>query len=1173
MNHHKLISTIIMMLMLIVTSEMSAQTYDVSYKNETVENVTKDLRKKTGYLFVCKKEVLEGAPRITCNIKNATITQLLNRIFYDIAGLEYDVVKGTVILKKAKEDRPYFKKLITGMVTDAKGEPLTGVTVVQTGTTNGLSTDIDGAFSLMIEGNAPQLEFSYIGMKSKKIQINKKTDKFILVKLDNDETILDEVIVTGYQNLKRENATGAYQLISSKDIDSHYTNDVASRLEGQIPGLTIYSNGKNGTGEDAMTIRGVSSFQARTSPLVVVDGLPIEGSIETVNPYDIETITVLKDASAASIYGARASNGVIVITTKRAHTEKLSIDVNADLTIYEKETYGNHKWASPSQLLELEKYNFDAVQANEETYNALLGSYKENPYSISPALRLMLAHKLGTVSDADYQSQMQSLSSNNYRDEWRDAMLRTRVMRQYNIALRSMGKKINSNIVLNYKGDNTGTIHERDNTFNMSYQGDMSAAKWLDLSFGVDVISERSKTQESLYNLKSIYSFQPYLSMFNSDGSLSQMEAQAYLGEASLKNTSLGLKSETFNLMDERNMNFSKGRRNNIRSYVHADFKILPELNISTRFQYEDITYKNETYYEADSYDMRHLYNLYTSGGKHYLPDGGMLKTKHQTGDYYTFRIQGNYAKTFAKVHAIDALAGFEYRQTHNTYSNNLLLGYDDRTQTNMNNVVNFNDLLYLTGSDLGQNYMPSGVPTSTDFSTSDVLHRFYSVYFNGDYTYDSRYTASFSYRVDKADLFGADPKYRGRPLWSVGASWNMQNEKFMKQYTWIDALKLRASYGLTGNIDQSVSSYLTATMGVNTLNGKKSATLNTPPNDQLRWEKTSSWNIGVDFSFFGNRLSGSFDAYRKTSSDLLSLTDIDPTTGWTSLTINNGKARNDGLELQLNGAIIKPEVSDDFGLNASFNISYNKNKVLKIDHEPASGYEALTTCHKGDPVNSLYSYRYAGIVTDESGTQSYSWYKHDGTVSTTPITSQEFTTDDVVFSGGIDPKVVATFRPEITWNGFSLSALLAFYGGHYMRAGMEDYTHEGYYYGYPTELNEISAIPASYLNYWNATDKSTAIANGYLGSTTIGDFNYIDATVVHADYLKVRDIVLGYSFSKPFCNKLGIQGLRLRVQMTNVATWVRNSLGIDPEACNPITGYSTDKTPRSYTMSLSINL
>lgn len=1172
MKTYKIIVTSVILLLIFFT-EMKAQTYNVNYKNQTVEEVTKDLRKKTNYQFAYKKEILEGTPRITCEIKNATFSQLLNRIFNKMAGLNYEIVNGTVILTKAVKAKPYCKKLVVGMVTDAEDQPLPGASVVQAGTTNGVSTDVDGNFKLMVEGYGPELEVSYIGMKNRKIQINKNTGRFILVEMESEETVLEEVFVTGYRNIKRENATGAYQLISSKDIDSRYTNSVASRLEGQIPGLTIYSNGNNGDGESAMTIRGVSSLQARTNPLVVVDGLPIEGGIETVNSYDIENITILKDASAASIYGVRASNGVIVITTKRARSERVSIDVNADLSIYEKQSYSNRGWANASQLLDLEKYNFDYVQSHDDVYGALLGVYRKNPHSVTPAVRLMLDNKLGKMTDSQYQSQMLRLKGNDYRKEWRDAMLKTRVLQQYNVAIRTMGKKLNSNIVLNYKDDNTGTINEYDRTFQLSYQGDMSATKWLDLSFGINIISERAKTQESLYGFKSVNAFQPYLSMFNEDGTLSDMEAEVYLNEPSLSNPSLGLKSEAFNLMTERNMNFGKGRRNNFRPYVHANIKILPELSVNALFQYEDITYKNDIYYEPNSYDMRHLYNLYTSGGKHYVPEGGMLKTKHQTGDYYTFRTQANYTKEFAKKHSVEALAGFEYRQVHDTYSNDLFLGYDDRTQTNMNYIVNFNDLIYLTQTDLGKNYAPSNAASADDFKTADVLHRFYSLYFNGNYTYDTRYTASLSYRIDKADLFGADPKYRGRPLWSIGTSWNIQNESFMKKFKWIDLLKLRASYGLTGNIDQNVSSYLTATMGVNSLNGKKSAVLNTPPNDQLRWEKTSSWNVGVDFLLIGSRLNGSIDLYRKTSKDLLSLTDIDPTTGWTSLTINNGQARNEGLELQLNGVIVKPKTSDGFGVNTDFNISYNKNKVLKIDHEPTSGYEALSMIHKGNPINSLYSYRYAGMVTDAEGVQAYGWYNKQGTVNTTPISSSEFTVDDVVFSGGLDPKVVASLRPEITWRGFSLSALLVFYGGHYMRAGMENYTHEGYNYGYPSQLNNVNAVPASYLDYWTSPNKNTAIANGYQGSNTIGDFSFIDATVVHADYMKIRNIVLGYTFTKSFCGKLGIQGLHMRVQMSNVATWVHNSQGIDPEACNPLTGYSTNKTPRSYIMSLSINL
>ena len=1159
---------VLAILLWIIPSVMFAQTsYDVSYKEQTVEQVIKDLRQKTGYQFVYKKEILADVPLITCTYKDATLIQLLDRIFYDIAGLDYEISKGTVILKKASKERPFFKKLISGIVRDENDENLIGVTVRQKGTNNGIITDLDGNFVLMVEGKNPVLEFSYVGMKTKAIEITPRTEKYIMVRMEADQNILDEVLVTGYQNIKRENATGAYQLIGSEEFNSRHTADIVSRLEGQIPGLTVYNNGKNDGGEDAMTIRGVSSFQAKTSPLIVVDGLPIEGSIETVNPYDVENITVLKDASAAAIYGARASNGVIVITTKRGHSERLSIDFNADLAIFEKQSYSNRGWASAAQALELEKYNFDYVTSRDELYETLLGNYGVNPGTFSPATRLLLQHRLGEVSDSEFNTTWERWSKNDYRREWRDAMLRNQIQQQYNLAVRSKGKYLNSNIVVNYKSDNNGIYKERSSTWQLSYQGDINIAKWMDLSVGLNVISEHAKMHADRYGFAGINSFHPYLSMYNADGSWSDMQAEVYLKEASLTAEDSSLKSEAYNLLRERDLNFTNNRRTNIRSYAHVLFKILPELNLSARFQYEDISFNGDTYYEADSYAMRHYYNMYTSDGIHYIPEGGMLDSNNEKGDYYTFRTQANYTKTFKEKHEIDAIAGFEYRQTHTTTGNNILLGYDNQTQTNMNHLINFNDLTNLQSTDLGINYVPYGAPKEEDFATSDVLHRFYSLYFNGSYIYDRRYSLSLSYRVDKADLFGADPEFRGRPLWSVGASWNLHNEAFMKPYEWIDVLKLRGSYGLTGNIDQSVSSYLTASIFVNDLNGQKRATLDTPPNDQLRWEKTTSWNIGVDFSFFNNRLSGSLDYYHKVSDDLLSLTDIDPTTGWSSLTINNGKVRNQGVELQLNGTIIEPAKENGFGVNASFNISYNNNKVLRVDHKAASGYDALSTLHEGYPINSLYSYRYAGMVTDDNDIQYLSWKKADGTISTSDITSTEFTVDDVVFSGGLDPKVVASFTPELTWNNFSLSALFAFYGGHYMRAGMENWTRGGLLYGYDSEDTY-----ACYLDYWNSADKSTIPANGYIGFTSQGTSQYIDQTVVPADYLKLRSITLGYRFPKRICNLIGVQGLGLRVQMNNVATWVRNDLGIDPEACDPVSGYAIDKTPRSYIMSLNVN-
>lgn len=937
-----------------------------------------------------------------------------------------------------------------------------------------------------------------------------------------------------------------------------------------------YNNGLNGDGEQSLTIRGVGSFQAKTHPLVVVDGLPIEGSIETINRYDIENITVLKDASAASIYGARASNGVIVITTKRAQSEKLSIDVSADLSVSEKQSYDNYKWADAAQLLELERYNFDYVTGGDG-YDQLRSDYQTKKGLLSPVTVLMMDRHLGKIDAAAYDAQLNQWKQNDYRREWQDLMLRRQLVHQYNVAMRTKGKYLNSSIVLNYKGDNTGMTRQKNEALNLGYKGDLSLTQFLDLSVGLNLIRENAKMHADYFGYKGMHAFSPYQSMYNADGTPAVLKAGVALDEPSLADASLGLKSEAYNLLEESKRNFTKSNRTNLRSFIHATANILPVLNVSAQFQYEDIDYKSERYLEKDSYDMRHLYNLFTSKGVHYIPEGGMLNIATEKGAYYTFRAQGNYTQTFGGKHDVEAFAGFEYRQTKMRTTSSLLLGYDDQTQTNLTSMLNFDAIRLLTQSDLGDDYSPVGSsPVNSymggGFNTSETLHRFYSLYFTGNYTYDKRYSASFSYRVDKADLFGADPEFRGRPLWSAGLSWNMNNESFMKPLEWLDVLKLRASYGLTGNIDSSVSSFLTASIAINGITGNKVATLNTPPNDQLRWEKTASWNAGVDFSFFRNRLSGSLDWYRKYSSDLLSETDLDPTTGWTSLTINNGEVLNTGLEVMLDGDILAADDRAALGLHASLSFAYNKNEVRKIDHEESSGYTALSTLHEGRPVNSLYSYRFAGYVTDENGNQQVSWRKADGSVVTSWIMTESFKPEDIIFSGGLDPKYVGSFTPEITWQGFSLSAMFSWYGGHYMRARTEDYSGEGSYTGYD-HLVDMEAVPASYLDYWRSEDKNAYMANGRPGFNRENSSGaMMDRTVVPADYLKVRNIVLAYNFPKALCQRMHTNGMRLRFQMNNVATWVRNDLGVDPEANNPYNGNTLDKAPRSYTVSLNIN-
>lgn len=1104
------------------------------------------------------------------------------------------------------------KKTIVGTVLDENDQPLPGASVRIEGTQVGAVTDVDGNFSIISDSKKPVILISYVGMKTARLPLTADT-KYVRAVLQPDVTLMDEVIVTGYQNIKRENATGAFQSLTSKEMDKRYTGDITSNLEGKIPGLVTVTTDRYATGEDAITIRGTGTFNARTSPLVVVDGLPIEGGIESVNPYDIDNITVLKDAAAAAIYGARASNGVIVISTKRAKEDRVSIDFNADLVISEKQRYGNYNWASAADIIQLEKYNFNAMlQEDPNLIEQQVNFFNSGRiFNQSQVMRLLLQNYQGTLSDADLNATLERWAQNDYRKEWQDAHDRTQITHQYNLGIRVKGKSLNSSIVLNYQGDNQGVQREYGNSLSFSYNGDLKVNNWWDLSFGVNVLNNRTKTH-STSSYDGMNSFAAYESMYAADGSgsLSRMEADVYPGESVFSNADYGLKDPTYNFAEEMNYNFNKYRYTNVRTHVKTLFHLpVKGWTAQAQFQYEDINSRSQTRYNKESHYMRSLYNLYTTAQSvtewvldpdfdwdaafsdpntdwfdpylgmmqvtntqvnHAVPDGDLLSTYNTSSQFYTFRAQTQYNREFG-AHAIDVLAGFEYRQTHTSTDNDLKYGYDHQTQTNLNLQTDWAFINNPYTGVLGSDYPVFGAPSS--FDTSDVLHRYYSYYFTANYVYDRRYSLFGSYRVDKTDLFGTDPKFRGRPLWSVGASWNAHNEAFLKPIDWINVLKLRASFGLTGNIDSSVSSYLTASLDTNRYNGALTGSLLTPPNDQLRWEKTATWNFGLDFAVMDYRLSGSLDVYRKKGSDLLTNTDLDPTTGWTSLTINNGKMTNTGVELQLQGEIVRAHKRQNLGVNLGFNLAYNKNKVTKVSHYPESGSEYLSmSLHEGYPLNSLFSIDYAGLI-EKDGTYFVGWRDKNGEVHTESIGSGVFTVEDAVFSGTYTPTISGAITPEITWNGFSLSAMFNFYGGHYMRTDNDVWTSTiGSSSGYKGAFGS-SAVPKDYLRYWQGD--TDVPANGYMTIhySDLSAATYRNTNVEHAGYVKLRNIVLGYDFSKRVCRAIGLNDLRLRFQVNNVCTWARNSKGLDPEAVNPVTGTNYNRVPRSYTMSLFFNL
>lgn len=404
-----------------------ARTYSATFSGNTPASAINVLKKATGYDFVYQKNLLkETEGQVVGNFTDVSLDQLLDYTVGMQLGLDYSIVDKTITLRKGSGKKSNKQFAIKGTVVDIDGEPLPGATVMIQGTNLGIATDVDGKFDLDISKGSQELLVRYVGMKPVVLKINASTAaKPLRIEMHPVESMMSEVVVTGYQNIKRENATGAFTIVKAEDLDKKHSGSIAEGLEGSVPGLTVSHNdnptaNKYGNEEDKFVVRGVGTFSAGTAPLVVVDGLPIEGGLQTVNLYDIDTVTLLKDASASAIYGARASNGVIVITTKKAKQEKLKVDFNIDLTVRDKINYDKAGWANGAQLLELERRNWQGMLAEKDqaSLNSLLGDYQSGRTIVSPATQLYLDNYLGKISDSELQSKLAAFAGNNYRREW-----------------------------------------------------------------------------------------------------------------------------------------------------------------------------------------------------------------------------------------------------------------------------------------------------------------------------------------------------------------------------------------------------------------------------------------------------------------------------------------------------------------------------------------------------------------------------------------------------------------------------------------------------------------------------------------------------------------------------------------------------------------------------------
>lgn len=1165
-----------------------SQVVTLKLKNLTIKDVASVVKKQTGYVISGSSSVIADIGRISIDVQDMPINNFLDHILKG-QNITYKKEGKNIVLMRAV-DAPStttttFELLqpsgldITGTVRDSLGNGISWVSVHIVGAKLGTLTSDRGSFSLSNVPRDASVQFKSIGYEDVTLKATVVMNVVMQSKLGD----IGEVVVnTGYQKIARERATGAVTTITSDQLDSRFTPNIMDNLEGRVAGLVNYG--------DRIMIRGTGTLFAESRPLLVVDGLPVEIAYEDLNPYDVESITILKDAAASAIYGARASNGVIIVTTKKAkNLNKIDVEVSSNTTVWQNRNvdYADNWYMSPAQQVDKENdyfkwlYNEAPNAADQLTAmdNALAGtgSLRLNPTPIQYAHYQL---KKGLIQQSELDSRLAQYRTQNFAKDYADNLLRKRVLQMHNVSARHRTDNFQSNLVLNFKGDNTGKVHDKDNQINIFYKGTYDMTKWLTINFSVNNIFQRAEERRSNYveNTMDPFSLPAYYSLFNPDGSPANISpgwTHYYTPYSTWVEDNKALRPMHYYLLDEVNLNKHKIERQNARYHGELLFKIIDGLTFNTQYVYEANRQSVINNSEADSYVMRLMRNVYTiknpNGTYRYMipQTGGRLATENLQGDHWTARAQANFSRVIKNVHHIDLLAGIEFRETNTKGYRNLYLGWDDQLQSHANSTVNYNELWNINNTSSYASGYPARQFIYNPFienamilnapggNLTEVRRRNASGYANMTYTYDRRYNAFGSIRKDFADVYGLATEFRGSPFGSFGLSWNLNNESFMAQYKAINLLKLRTSYGYTGNIYQGATSYMTATTGlVNNNTGLPRASIESPGNPALSWEKTGTFNIGAEFMLFDSRLRGVIDWYNKKSDQVFSNQTLEVTKGFNSLVMNMANLKNNGVELTLGYDWFRAKDRNAFSWTTSGTASWNKNEVTRVEVQANSAYQIVSIGYKeGYPVRSLFSYKFAGLT--ENGVQS--WYAEDGRIIP-DVGIQSATPGSVYFTGQADPKYTYAMENQLSWKGLSLNLMMVFYGGHHLRANQVQIDWEP----------SASPVRSWYLDSWTPENTDTNIPgiwqDNKAGGTQPAVQNNTDIFVHAADFLKIRNFVLGYDVPRTALTKIGMNNLRLRFQMNNLpALWKSNDIGVDPETMGL-------RLPTSYVFGLNFN-
>ncbi|MBO9733151.1 MAG: SusC/RagA family TonB-linked outer membrane protein [Chitinophaga sp.] len=1090
-------------------------------------------------------------------------------------------------------------RIIKGKVVDAvSGDALIGVSIYASnktiGTTTGAENIIEnisigaitnekGEFSLNLPDSlkVKQLTVNYMGYETRLVTLTASNTYHITLATSGKN--LNEFVFTGYQQIRKNKSTGATDKISLDKIDIGGVMSVEQMLQGQLSGVAVTPlSGAPGQAAK-IRIRGTSSLQGTQDPLWVIDGLPVEGtnlpklddakaidqlytsSIAGYSPADIESITVLKDAAATAIYGARAANGVIVITTRSGKkNERLSINYRNNFTFTQKPDLGRLNLMNSDQKVNLELDLF----TSDYTYLPDNGEVSRilSKYGVTPE---ELTSKGFNGINANARNEINALRGIN--TNWNDLLFRSAFTQEHSVSVSGGGDRSSYYFSGGYYDEKGAAIGTGAQRYNITLKTDYDLTDKLKFSAGI-FANQRSQTsfltdRMAVTNpMRYSRVANPYTSTLDNNGNY--VYDKNVVGDESILN---------FNVLEERANTGKTNKAQAVNTNFKLDYEIIPRLHISSQLGIQSENTSSEKIALENSYYIRQLadisqrYDPATGTKSTFLPKGGMIDNGEQRMQQYTLKTLVEYSFNLNKKHDFNFMGGNELRRIKDRLNTTVGYGYDPKTLTTQ-------PPKYLNDNEINALYKDRH---------QYVENAFVSFFGTGSYTYNNRYTLAGSIRFDGSDLFGVDPKYKYLPLWSVSGLWRVMEEPFMKNVRFLDMLNVRASYGLQGNIDKNTSPFVVGRyINAAILPGNTSQMIlvDGPPNAKLRWEKTINKNIGIDFAVLKNRVNVTVDYYDRHGKDLINALALPLETGFQSMNVNWAEMKNSGVEVSINTRNITRK---DFRWSTDFNFSYNKNTVLR-ETLPDNSY---FPSREGQAIGSIWGLPYAGL--SEKGMIMVNYKGKVESLSELMQLQDDFAGDPDLgglfpytnltnaqmrdlFSnmGSSDPLYTGGLNNNFTYKQFDLSIGLMFNLGQKVKID-PPYNPMNYNRG----LNSSTAIldrwtPANPHGKYPALFGNTAATDpelkllGHWLEDKMYQYNALGLWIRDGGYVRVRNITLGYRLPENISNKIRMKGLKVTAEARNPFVFAKNYDGyLDPETMGNI---YAQPIPKTFTIGLN---